>query len=105
MKFAGTGYLQVTGRYNHQAFSDYMWLVGAPGHHEDRQDLDLREISMDDQRLLVAQQQDECLREARKECELSIDEVGARVNGQMRPRGADERIKYTDTAYRVLIGV
>ena len=34
-----------------------------------------------------------------------IDEVGARVNGRMRPNGADDRIAYTDRAYRAIIGV
>ena len=34
-----------------------------------------------------------------------IDVIGARVNGRNRPNGADDRIKYTDRAYRTLIGV
>ena len=28
-----------------------------------------------------------------------IDVIGARVNGRMRPNGADDRISYTDRAY------
>ena len=28
VKFAGTGWIQVTGRYNHQAFSDYLDTIG-----------------------------------------------------------------------------
>ena len=28
VKFAGTGYIQVTGRYNHQQFSDHLWSTG-----------------------------------------------------------------------------
>ena len=28
VKFAGTGWIQVTGRYNHQAFSDYLDSIG-----------------------------------------------------------------------------
>ena len=43
---------------------------------------------------------------ARKECtNYQIDEIGARVNGRMRPNGADDRISYTDRAYRTIIGV
>ena len=43
---------------------------------------------------------------ARQECtNYQIDEIGARVNGRMRPNGADDRIAYTDKAYRVIIGV
>jgi hypothetical protein len=43
---------------------------------------------------------------ARKECtNAQIDEIGARVNGMNRPNGADDRINYTDRAYRTLIGV
>ena len=40
---------------------------------------------------------------ARKECtNYQIDEIGAKVNGRMRPNGADDRISYTDRAYRTL---
>ena len=43
---------------------------------------------------------------ARKEVNNhQIDEIGARVNGRMRPNGADDRISYTDRAYRTLSGV
>ena len=43
---------------------------------------------------------------ARKECtNYQIDEIGARVNGRMRPNGADDRIRFTDIAYKTIIGV
>jgi hypothetical protein len=43
---------------------------------------------------------------ARKECnDRQIDEIGARVNGRMRPNGADDRIAFTDRAYKTIIGV
>ena len=34
--------------------------------------------------------------------DYQIDEVGARVNGRMRPNGADDRLVYTRTAFDVL---
>ena len=39
----------------------------------------------------------------RRSCD--IDVIGARVNGRMRPNGADDRIRYTDIAYKTIIGV
>ena len=36
---------------------------------------------------------------------FDIDAIGARVNGRNRPNGADDRIAFTDRAYRTLIGV
>ena len=103
VKFAGTGWIQVTGRYNHQSFAieigdqkvmelgktytseKYPWSIS--GHW-------WRENNM---KALCAQH---------KACSnADIDVIGARVNGRMRPNGADDRIVYTDRAYRTLIGV
>ena len=40
------------------------------------------------------------------ECkDWQIDKVGARVNGRNRPNGADDRIAYTDRAYKTIIGI
>ena len=42
--------------------------------------------------------------EARPNCtNADIDVIGARVNGRNRPNGADDRIAYTDRAYKTLI--
>jgi predicted chitinase len=108
VKFAGQGYLQCTGRANTQDFSDYMDSIG-------RHDPNIMEIGKTwngprypwsisgnwwrkkDMKAMCA---------ARKECtNAQIDEIGARVNGMNRPNGADDRIAYTDRAYRTLIGV
>ena len=108
VKFAGTGYLQVTGRYNHQAFSDYMWSIGQgdPNIMKIGKTWTSEKYPWTISGFWWHNNQMTAFCDARKECtNYQIDEVGARVNGQMRPRGADERIKYTDTAYRVLIGV
>ena len=96
VKFAGTGWIQVTGRYNHQSFADaindpkvmqlgktytsekYPWSIS--GHwwtqNKMNQFCDARPELTDHQ----------------------IDEIGARVNGRMRPNGADDRIAYTRRA-------
>ena len=108
VKFAGTGWLQVTGRANHQGFADYMASIGQP-------DPKIMEIgktyssekypwSMAGNWWRNAGMKAMC--EARKECtNYQIDEIGARVNGRMRPNGADDRIRYTDIAYKTIIGV
>ena len=108
VKFAGTGWLQVTGRANHQGFADYMASIGQP-------DPKIMEIgktyssekypwSMAGNWWRNAGMKAMCA--ARKECtNYQIDEIGARVNGRMRPNGADDRIAYTDRAYKTIIGV
>ena len=108
VKFAGTGFIQVTGRANHQDFSNYMVSVG-------RHDPNIMAIgktwsaerypwSISGNWWRNNKMKEMCA--ARKECtNAQIDEIGARVNGMNRPNGADDRISYTDRAYRTLIGV
>ena len=103
VKFAGTGWIQVTGRYNHQSFADaigdpevmnqgksytsekYPWSIS--GHW----------WKTNGMKALCAQH---------KACSNSdIDVIGARVNGRNRPNGADDRIVFTDRAYKTIIGV
>ena len=108
VKFAGTGFIQVTGRANHQDFADYLDSIGQP-------DPNIMEIgktwtcdrypwSISGNWWRNNNMQGMC--KARKECTNSqIDEIGARVNGRNRPNGADDRIQYTDRAYKTLIGV
>lgn len=107
VKFAGTGFIQVTGRANHQDFADYMESIGQP-------DPNIMAIgktwsaerypwSISGNWWRNNNMQGMC--KARKECtNAQIDEVGARVNGRNRPNGADDRIMYTDRAYKALIG-
>ena len=108
VKFAGQGYLQCTGRANTQDFSDYMDSLG-------RHDPNIMEIgktwngprypwSISGNWWRNKGMKAMCA--ARKACtNAEIDEIGARVNGRMRPNGAEDRIQYTDRAYRTLIGV
>ena len=108
VKFAGTGFIQVTGRANHQDFSDYLDSIG-------QSDPNIMAIgktwsaerypwSISGNWWRNNNMQGMC--KARKECtNAQIDEIGARVNGRNRPNGADDRISFTDRAYKTLIGV
>ena len=108
VKFAGQGWIQVTGRANTQDFADYMESLG-------QADPNIMAIgktwnaerypwSISGNWWRNNNMQGMC--KARKECTNSqIDEIGARVNGRNRPNGADDRIQYTDRAYKTLIGV
>ena len=108
VKFAGTGFIQVTGRANHQDFANYMEQIGQP-------DPNIMAIGKtwsaerypwsisgnwwrnNNMKALCAQH---------KACtNADIDVIGARVNGRNRPNGADDRIQFTDRAYKTLIGV
>ena len=108
VKFAGTGYIQVTGRANHQDFSDYLDSIGQPDPNimaiGKTWSCDRYPWSISGNWWRNNGMQAMC--KARKECtNAQIDQIGARVNGMNRPNGADDRIAYTDRAYRALIGV
>ena len=108
VKFAGTGYLQVTGRANHQDFADYLESIG-------QADPKIMEVG----KTYTAEKYPwsisgnwwrnnnmNALCAARKACtNADIDVIGARVNGRNRPNGADDRIAFTDRAYKLMIGV
>ena len=108
VKFAGQGWIQVTGRANTQDFADYMESIG-------QADANIMEIgktwnaekypwSISGNWWRNNNMKSMCL--SRKTfTNHQIDEIGARVNGRMRPNGADDRISYTDRAYKTLIGV
>ena len=106
--YRGGGFLQLTGRANYQNFSNWLEKIGKPD-----------PLVMIEGAVYVGthypwtasgwwwlNNRMNAYCAARKECtNYQIDEVGARVNGRMRPNGADDRISYTDRAYRTLIGV
>jgi predicted chitinase len=100
VKFAGTGWIQVTGRYNHQAFSDYLNSIG-------KYDPKIMEIGktytsevypwsisafwwFNNGMISYCKQRPD------------VDHVGQRVNGQYPPRGAAERRAYTARAFKEL---
>ena len=103
VKFAGTGWIQVTGRFNHSSFAN---AIGDPKVLELGKTYTSEKYpwSISGHWWKTNGMKEMCA--ARKECNNhQIDEIGARVNGRMRPNGADDRISYTDRAYRTLIGV
>ena len=106
VKFAGTGYIQVTGRYNHQAFADYLDSIGQGDPKIMSEGKTYTAVhypwSISGYWWYEANMNAFCAN--RGKCtNFQIDEVGARVNGKMRPNGADDRIAYTDKAYRTLL--
>ena len=105
VKFAGTGWIQVTGRYNHQSFSDYMASIGQP-------DPKIMEVgktytsehypwTISGNWWRCAGMNSYCAARP-QHTNYQIDEVGARVNGRMRPNGADDRLMYTHKAFEIL---
>ena len=106
VKFAGTGYIQVTGRANHQDFANFLEKIGKP-------DPNVMAIgktwsaerypwSISGNWWLNNNMKGLCA--AHPACGNSdIDIIGAKVNGRNRPNGADDRIAYTDRAYKTLI--
>ena len=106
VKFAGTGYIQVTGRYNHQAFSDYLDSLGQSDYRimDEGKTYTSKQYPWTISGFWWHQNSMNAYCSVRSKCtDYQIDEVGARVNGRMRPNGANDRISYTDKAYRTLL--
>jgi predicted chitinase len=100
VKFAGTGWLQCTGRYNHQRFSDYLSSIGRPDpkvmslgktYTSEAYPWTISGFWWHDNKMKRLIQQG-----------ASVDQVGARVNGRMPPNGAQDRRDYTARAFKVL---
>ena len=103
VKFAGTGWIQVTGRFNHQSFAD---AIGDPKVMELGKTYTSEKYPWSISGHWWKTNGMKALCQQHKACtNADIDVIGARVNGRNRPNGADDRIAYTDRAYRTLIGV
>jgi predicted chitinase len=103
VKYAGTGFIQVTGAYWHRLFGES---IGDPKVFELGKTYTAEKYPWSISAFWWLQNGMKDMCAARKECtNAQIDEVGARVNGRNRPNGADDRISFTDRAYRTLIGV
>ena len=105
VKFAGTGFIQVTGRYWHQQFSDYLAGLGQfdPSIMEIGKTHTCEHYPWSISGFWWKQNNMKTFCEQRQAgSNYQIDEVGARVNGKMRPNGADDRLVYTRTAFDVL---
>ena len=108
VKFAGQGWIQVTGRANTQDFADYMESIGQadPNIMAIGKTWNAERYPWSISGNWWRNNGMKAMCAARKACtNAEIDEIGARVNGRMRPNGADDRISYTDRAYKTLIGV
>lgn len=100
VKFAGTGYIQVTGKYNHTRFSDYL-------ESQDQGDALVLYIGKDHTSEKYPWSisgfwwYDNGMNEF---CDgyPNTDNVGARVNGRYLPNGYKDRRIYTNRAFKVL---
>ena len=100
VRFAGTGWIQVTGRYNHQAFSDYLQKKG-------EFDPDIMEVGKTHSSEKYPWSisgfwwHDNGMNEYCK-TRPDVDRVGQRVNGRYLPNGYMDRREYTAKAFEVL---
>ena len=106
VKFAGTGWLQCTGRHNHQRFADYLASIGKADpkilevgktYTANRYPWTISGFWWHDNRM-----NELCDQYGWNPTDHQIDNVGRRVNGVMPPRGAAERISYTRKALKEL---
>ena len=100
VKFAGTGWIQVTGRYNHQRFADYLATQGksdpkvmAEGKTYTSE---VYPWSISGHWWYVNGMVDYCKQKP------DVDRVGQRVNGRYLPNGFEDRRAFTARAFRVL---
>ena len=99
-KFRGCGFLQCTGRANHQDFADYLAKIGKPDPKimelGSEYSCDIYPWSMSGNWWLNNNMNEYCLGNP------DIDRVGQRVNGRYLPNGYQDRRDYTNRAFRVL---
>ena len=100
VKFAGTGWLQMTGRFNHQAFSNYLREIGKP----DPKVMDIGKTYTSEVYPWMCSGFWWFSNGMVELCKNNpnVDEVGARVNGRYLPNGYEDRRKYTERAFHVL---
>jgi len=100
VRFAGTGWIQVTGRYNHQAFSDYLQKKGeydpnimevGKTHSSEKYPWSISGFWWNDNNM-----NEYCATKP------PVDRVGQRVNGRYLPNGAEDRREYSRKAFSVL---
>jgi len=103
VKYAGTGYIQVTGYAWHSKFSKF---INDPKVVEIGKTYTCDKYPWSISGFWWRENNMNAMCAARPEfTNHQIDEIGARVNGKMRPNGADDRLAYTDRAYKAIIGV
>ena len=96
VKYAGTGWIQVTGAYWHEKFSKD---IGDPLVFELGKTYTCDKYPWSISAFWWKENKMQSMCNARPQfTNYQIDEVGARVNGRMRPNGADDRLVYTRRA-------
>ena len=100
VKFAGTGWIQVTGRYNHQAFSDYMASIGK----SDPKIMAVGKTYSSEKYPWTISGHWWHVNGMVSYCKQrpDVDRVGQRVNGRYLPNGYEDRRAFTSRAFRVL---
>lgn len=100
VKYAGTGWIQVTGRWNHQAFSNYLEYKGKPDPNVmllgKTYTSEVYPWTISGHWWLTNGMIEFCNQRP------DVDEVGARVNGRYLPNGYQDRRDYTARAFKVL---
>ena len=100
VKFAGTGWIQVTGRYNHQLFSDYLTKMG----QWDPKVMEIGKTYTSEVYpwSISGDWWDRNGMNAYTNGDPGVDRVGQRVNGRYLPNGYEDRRDYSERAFRVL---
>ena len=100
VKFAGTGWIQVTGRYNHQAFSDYLQKKG----EFDHKIMEVGKTHTSEKYPWSISGHWWHNNKMNEYCETNppVDRVGQRVNGRYLPNGYQERRHYSKASFDVL---
>ncbi len=103
MKFKGCGYLQCTGRANHQAFSDYLSKIGKGDPNimllGSKYSCDIYAWSMSAFWWKSNGMNEFCSRN------MSISAVSTRVNGTTPANGLASRISYSNRAFKILVDI
>ena len=100
VKFAGTGWIQVTGRANHQAFSDYLQKKG----QYDPKVMEVGKTYSSEKYPWSISGFWWMNRGMISHCQKrpGVDDVGSKVNGRYLPNGYEDRRHYSRKAFEVL---
>ena len=98
--FAGTGWIQVTGRYNHQAFSDYLLKKG----EFDPKIMEVGKTYTSEKYPWSISGHWWWANNMNEVCAGNppVDRVGQRVNGRYLPNGYEARREYTRKSFEVM---
>ena len=100
VKFAGTGWIQVTGRYWHQQYSDYLQKNGT----FDEKIMEVGKTHTSEMYPWSISGYWWYANKMNDFCKLKppVDQVGQRVNGKYLPNGYEDRRVYSKKAFEVL---